>query len=74
MKKVIENEENLTIRQAMVEKLIVEDGVCKGVITETHAAYYGKAVIITTGTYLRGKILMGDLEYAKRSKQSAPVH
>lgn len=72
MKKVIENEENLTIRQAMVEKLIVEDGVCKGVITETHAAYYGKAVIITTGTYLRGKILMGDLEYESGPNNQRP--
>ena len=61
--KIIENEENITLKQAMVNELIIEDGVCKGVITETHAAYYAKAVIITTGTFMRGKILIGDLEY-----------
>lgn len=63
MKKILEKEENITLKQAMVNELIVEDGVCKGVITETHAAYYAKAVIITTGTFMRGKILIGDLEY-----------
>lgn len=63
MKQLIENEKNLTIRQGMVNSLIVEDGVCKGVLTETKAAYYAKSVIITTGTFMRGKVLMGDLEY-----------
>ena len=63
MKRVLEKEKNITLKQAMVNELIVEDGVCKGVITETNAAYYGKAVIITTGTFMRGKILIGDLEY-----------
>src|SRR5690625_5708246 len=63
MKKVLENEENLTLHQSMVEELIIEDGVCKGVITETKAAYYAPTVIITTGTFMRGKVLIGDLEY-----------
>lgn len=62
MKQLLESEENITLKQAMVDELIIEDGVCKGVITETKAAYYGKAVIITTGTFMRGKILIGDLE------------
>lgn len=63
MKQQLENLENLTIRQAMVEKLIVEDGVCKGVITETKAAFYAKTVIITTGTFMRGRVIIGDLSY-----------
>ncbi|GIO23988.1 tRNA uridine-5-carboxymethylaminomethyl(34) synthesis enzyme MnmG [Oceanobacillus sp. J11TS1] len=63
MKHLVENEENLTIRQGMVNSLIVEDGICKGVLTETHAAYYADSVIVTTGTFMRGKVLMGDLEY-----------
>ncbi|MEC5425062.1 tRNA uridine-5-carboxymethylaminomethyl(34) synthesis enzyme MnmG [Virgibacillus sp. C22-A2] len=63
MKNIIENEENLTLRQGMVNELIVEDGVCKGVITESKAAYSAETVIITTGTFMRGKVLMGDLEY-----------
>ncbi|HLQ96467.1 MAG TPA: tRNA uridine-5-carboxymethylaminomethyl(34) synthesis enzyme MnmG [Pseudogracilibacillus sp.] len=63
MKDLIENEENLTLKQAMVNNLIIEDGVCKGVVTETHAAYYADKVIITTGTFMRGKVLLGDIEY-----------
>lgn len=63
MKYMLENEPNITLKQAMVNELIVEDGVCKGVITETNAAYYAKAVVITTGTYMRGKVLIGELEY-----------
>ncbi|MDL4840932.1 tRNA uridine-5-carboxymethylaminomethyl(34) synthesis enzyme MnmG [Aquibacillus rhizosphaerae] len=63
MKSILENQENLTLRQAMVEKLIIEDGVCKGVITETKAAYHAKSVIITTGTFMRGRVIIGDLSY-----------
>lgn len=63
MKKILENEENITLSQGMVDSLIIEDGVCKGVITESKAAYRAETVIITTGTFMRGKVLMGDLEY-----------
>src|SRR5699024_3173368 len=63
MKRVIENEPNITLRQAMVDELILEDNVVKGVITETNGAYYAGKVIITTETFLRGKILVGDIEY-----------
>ncbi|MRH44402.1 tRNA uridine-5-carboxymethylaminomethyl(34) synthesis enzyme MnmG [Aquibacillus halophilus] len=63
MKSILENERNLTLRQAMVERLIVEDGVCKGVITETKAAYYADSVVITTGTFMRGRVIIGDLSY-----------
>ncbi|WP_186576865.1 tRNA uridine-5-carboxymethylaminomethyl(34) synthesis enzyme MnmG [Aquibacillus kalidii] len=63
MKRLLENEENLTLRQAMVEKLIVEDGVCKGVITETKAAYRAESVVITTGTFMRGRVIIGDVSY-----------
>src|SRR5699024_7504315 len=60
MKKELENVENLTLRQGMVNELLMEDGVCKGVITETEACYHAQTVIITTGTFMRGKVLMGD--------------
>src|SRR5690625_2909395 len=63
MKKVLENEENITLKQGMVDRLIVENGVCKGVITETKAVYYAPTVVVTTGTFMRGKVLIGDLEY-----------
>ncbi len=63
MKNTLEKEENLVLKQAMVKSLIVEDEECKGVITETGAMYYAKSVIITTGTFLRGKIIIGDFAY-----------
>src|SRR5690625_3662543 len=74
MKYIIENEPNITLKQAMVNELIIEDGICKGVVTETKAAYYGKKVIITTGTFMGGKILMGDFEYESgRNNKSVSV-
>ncbi|MFS0673784.1 tRNA uridine-5-carboxymethylaminomethyl(34) synthesis enzyme MnmG [Ornithinibacillus sp. 179-J 7C1 HS] len=72
MKQTLENQENLTIRQGMVDELIVEDGVCKGVMTETGAAYRAETVIITTGTFMRGKVLMGDLEYESGPNNQRP--
>ncbi|MFC0186660.1 tRNA uridine-5-carboxymethylaminomethyl(34) synthesis enzyme MnmG [Fictibacillus aquaticus] len=72
MKKTMENTENLTVRQGMVERLIVEDNVCKGVITQTGAEYEAKAVVLTTGTYLRGKIIIGDLAYESGPNNMAP--
>ncbi|WP_353948801.1 tRNA uridine-5-carboxymethylaminomethyl(34) synthesis enzyme MnmG [Sporolactobacillus sp. Y61] len=63
MKQTIEETENLTLRQGMVEKLIVEDGVCRGVVVATGAKYLAKTVVLTTGVYLKGKIIIGDLEY-----------
>jgi len=63
MKHLLENEPNITLKQAMVEELIVENDVCVGVRTETKANYYAKTVIITTGTFMRGKVLIGELEY-----------
>ncbi|MDY7045586.1 MULTISPECIES: tRNA uridine-5-carboxymethylaminomethyl(34) synthesis enzyme MnmG [unclassified Virgibacillus] len=73
MKQIIENERNLTLRQGMVDQLIVENGICKGVITETNAAYSAETVIITTGTFMRGKVLMGDLEYESGPNNQRPT-
>ncbi|MBS4189838.1 tRNA uridine-5-carboxymethylaminomethyl(34) synthesis enzyme MnmG [Bacillus sp. FJAT-49705] len=72
MKKTLENEPNLTLIQGMVEQLIVEDGVCKGVITKTGAVYQSKAVIITTGTFLRGEIILGELKYSSGPNNQQP--
>ncbi|MCQ2010694.1 MAG: tRNA uridine-5-carboxymethylaminomethyl(34) synthesis enzyme MnmG [Sporolactobacillus sp.] len=63
MKETIEETENLTLRQGMVDHLLVEDGVCKGVVVATGAAYRAKAVVLTTGVYLKGKIIIGELQY-----------
>jgi tRNA uridine 5-carboxymethylaminomethyl modification enzyme len=72
MKQTIELQENLTLRQGMVEELIVEDEVCKGVITKTGAKYMGKTVVLTTGTYLRGKVIMGELMYESGPNNQQP--
>ncbi|MBB5355558.1 tRNA uridine 5-carboxymethylaminomethyl modification enzyme [Anoxybacillus mongoliensis] len=72
MKKTLENQENLTLLQGKVEKLIVEQGVCKGVITHTGAHYYAKAVVITTGTFLRGEIIIGDIKYSSGPNNQQP--
>ncbi|WP_419882578.1 tRNA uridine-5-carboxymethylaminomethyl(34) synthesis enzyme MnmG [Peribacillus sp. B-H-3] len=72
MKKTIENEPNLTLVQGMVEQLIVEDGICTGVITQTGAVYKGKTVVITTGTFLRGEIILGELKYSSGPNNQQP--
>lgn len=72
MKYQLEKLEKLTMRQAMVEQLIVEDGVCKGVITETKAAYYAKSVVITTGTFMRGRVIIGDMSYESGPNNQRP--
>ena len=55
MKKVIEDEANLDIMQGMVDDLIIEDEVIKGVRTNIGTEYWADAVIITTGTFYVGK-------------------
>nr|WP_255724564.1 tRNA uridine-5-carboxymethylaminomethyl(34) synthesis enzyme MnmG [Shimazuella soli] len=72
MKKVLEEEPNLTLHQNMVEKLLIQDGVCKGVITRTGAEYHAETVVLTTGTYLRGKIIIGDLQYESGPNNQQP--
>ncbi len=72
MKKTLENEKNLTLVQGMVERLIVEDGVCQGVITQTGATYEAKTVVITTGTFLRGEIILGELKYSSGPNNQQP--
>ncbi len=72
MKKLLEEQDNLTIHQAMVEELIVEDGQVKGVITQVGAIYRAKTVIITTGTFLRGEIIIGDLKYSSGPNNQQP--
>jgi len=72
MKETIEKTPHLTLRQGMVEELIVEDGVCKGVVSKTGAEYVAKAVVVTTGTYLRGKVIMGELMYESGPNNQQP--
>lgn len=72
MKETIERTPNLTLRQGMVEQLIVEDGECRGCVTKTGATYRAKAVVLTTGTYLRGKVIMGELMYESGPNNQQP--
>ena len=72
MKKTLEDEKNLTLMQGMVDRLIIEDGECKGVITQTGAMYRSKAVVITTGTFLRGEIILGELKYSSGPNNQQP--
>jgi tRNA uridine 5-carboxymethylaminomethyl modification enzyme len=72
MKRTLENEPNLTLLQGMAEKLMVEDGVCKGIITKTGAVYRSTTVVLTTGTFLRGEIIIGDLKYSSGPNNQQP--
>ena len=64
MKRVLEEQENLTIRQIEVTELVVEDGKVNGVITKNGAIFRCKAVVLATGTYLKGKIIIGEVSYS----------
>ena len=72
MKRLLEEEQNLQIRQAMVEELIIEEGEVKGVITQVGAIYRADAVVLTTGTFLRGEIIIGDLKYSSGPNNQQP--
>lgn len=64
MKHVIERQENLILRQVEVTAIDVEDGVVKGVQTKNGAYFTTKAVVLCTGTYLKGKIIIGEISYS----------
>lgn len=64
MKRVLEEQENLQIRQIEVTELIVENNKVVGVITKNGAKFSCKAVILATGTYLKGKIIIGEVSYS----------
>ncbi|GHV98295.1 tRNA uridine 5-carboxymethylaminomethyl modification enzyme MnmG [Lactobacillus nasalidis] len=73
MKRTIENTPNLTLRQAIVDDLIVEDGECRGVVTNTGARYRAKSVVLTTGTAARGRIFIGELNYSSGPNNTIPA-
>jgi tRNA uridine 5-carboxymethylaminomethyl modification enzyme len=63
MKQILENEPNLDIKQAEVVEILVNDGRVEGVLTKTGAWYKSKAVILCTGTYLKGRVYIGEVNY-----------
>ena len=73
MKRVLEEQDNLTLHQGVVEELIVEDDEVKGLVTQIGAIYRAKTVIITTGTFLRGEVIIGDLKYSSGPNNQMPA-
>lgn len=72
MKHTIEREDNIILRQGIAEDLIIEDGVCLGIVTNTGAVYRSKSVILTAGTSSRGQIIIGELKYSSGPNNSQP--
>lgn len=72
MKKTLEKQENLDLKQGEIVDLIIEDGKVCGVITMTNTYYKAKAVILATGTFLRGKIFIGDSAYSSGPNGLSP--
>lgn len=63
MKRALEEQQNLDLKQDEVTEIIVEKGRCTGIKTKNGAVYSAKAVVLTTGVYLKGKIYIGDISY-----------
>ncbi len=64
MKETCENQENLDVKQLLIEKLLVENGAVKGVVTELEELFEAKTVILASGTYLQGRIIIGENAYS----------
>ena len=64
MRKILEHTDNLEIIQDCVDEIIVEDGKIKGIITRLGIKYYAECVVLATGTFLKGKIVIGDVAYS----------
>ena len=74
MKSVLENQENLEVRQLEVIDIDIEDGKVVGVLTKNGAFFKCKAIILTTGTYLRAKVIIGDVIYNSGANGLAPAN
>ncbi len=73
MKQTLENEPNLTLKQGMVEEILTAGDRASGVRTNTGAEYEGRAIVLTTGTYLRGRIIIGDVSYQSGPNGQLPA-
>ncbi len=63
MRRVVESEPHLDLKQAQVERLLIEGDAVRGVVTRTGARFLAPVVVVTTGTYLRSRILVGQVSY-----------
>ena len=64
MKRVLERQPHLDIKQVLVDELLTENGKCIGILGHTKTAYLAKTVILTTGTFLKGLVHLGDVSYS----------
>ncbi len=73
MKKVMEGQPNLDVKQQLVEEILTENGLVSGVITQTGLQFKAKAIIITTGTFLKGLIHIGEVNFPSGRMGDAPA-
>ena len=64
MKYVVESQQNLDLKQGLIEDLLVDEGRIRGILTRSRTVFLGRTVILTTGTFLRGLIHVGDRSYS----------
>ncbi|MFW6022835.1 MAG: tRNA uridine-5-carboxymethylaminomethyl(34) synthesis enzyme MnmG [Halanaerobiaceae bacterium] len=74
MKQLMEKEKNLTLKQGLVEKIVVENNEVNGVVTKTGIFFQGKKVIITTGTFLKGRVIIGEASFNAGPNQQYPAN
>jgi len=74
MKQVLEAEDNLDLKQQIAEQIVVEDDEIKGVVTKTGVFFAGKKVILTTGTFLKGRIIIGEAKFNAGPNQQYPAN
>lgn len=74
MKRVLETQQNLDVVQCEIVDLEIENGEVKGVVTNTGAIFTAKSVVIATGTYLKGRIIIGELNYSGGPNGLAPAN
>ena len=72
MKNLLEKTENLDMLQAMVKELLIDDNKVIGIKTMLESNYKAKAVVITTGTYLRGEVIIGSVKYSSGPNHQMP--
>ncbi|MBI4971152.1 MAG: tRNA uridine-5-carboxymethylaminomethyl(34) synthesis enzyme MnmG [Candidatus Omnitrophica bacterium] len=63
MTKVIEQEKNIHLKQHLVEKILVKNGRAIGVVTQTQETFYGRSVVVSSGTFMKGLIHIGDVNF-----------
>ncbi len=74
MKEVLESQDNLYVRQVEIVDLIVEDGKVTGVVSKNGAIFNCKAVVLATGTYLKAKIIIGEVSYNSGPNGLSPAN